>query len=167
MTKHYISVRLEKPGFHCWPEAPDRRAYLRQMHRHLFGVRVTIKVAHGERAVEFHDLRDWLWQWFTPAPSQSASVRNWSTWSCERMAHALLLRLRFHYDLDFANVEVSEDGEASGMVMYMKEEQAAKAEQKKEVLQKFSYDELSEELRKRLNAAAAQRLANESAEGGQ
>jgi hypothetical protein len=148
MTKHYITVRLEKPGFHCWPEAPDRRAYLRRMHRHLFKVTVTIQVSHGGRAVEFHDLRDWMWQWFTPAPSQSVSMSSWATWSCEQMAQALLERLHYHYNLDFINVEVSEDGEASGLVAYVREEEKQK-ESTADVFKRFTTDDLEAEIRRR------------------
>ena len=53
-----IFVRFEQVGFHCWPDAPSHRAYLRASHRHLFGIEVTTRVDHDERDIEFHDLRD-------------------------------------------------------------------------------------------------------------
>ena len=53
-----IRVRFSEPGFHCWPQAPERRAYLRNPHRHLFYVTVACIVSHDEREIEFHDLLD-------------------------------------------------------------------------------------------------------------
>jgi hypothetical protein len=57
-TATSITVRFTAPGFHQWPAAPQRRAYLRERHRHLFHVAVTIPVLHADREVEFHDLQD-------------------------------------------------------------------------------------------------------------
>jgi hypothetical protein len=47
-----IFVRFEQVGFHCWPDAPSHRAYLRASHRHLFGIEVTTHVDHDERDIE-------------------------------------------------------------------------------------------------------------------
>lgn len=46
-------VCLRRPGFHCWPEAPEQVDFLRVRHRHLFCFRVEYEVSHGEREVEF------------------------------------------------------------------------------------------------------------------
>jgi hypothetical protein len=98
-----ITIRFQTPGFHCWPDAPEHRSYLRALHRHLFHVEVTTPVEHEERQIEFHDLMDEAKQLFGQR-DQAAS--------CETMAHDLILALRErHGDRPF-KVSVFEDGEA-------------------------------------------------------
>lgn len=55
-----VTARHTVVGFHQWPGAPDRRAYLRELHRHEFAVAATVLVDHAERDTEFHDLADVL-----------------------------------------------------------------------------------------------------------
>lgn len=54
---HTITARTRVVGFHRWPDAPDHLSYLRELHRHEFGFAVEAAVGHGDRAVEFHELR--------------------------------------------------------------------------------------------------------------
>ena len=44
-------------GFHHWPTAPDKYAYLRHAHRHVFYVRVDAKVEDKDRAIEFIEFK--------------------------------------------------------------------------------------------------------------
>lgn len=101
-------------GFHRWPEAVNHRAYLRNLHRHIFEVRGEVSVDHTERQVEFHDLKDAL---------QAAIQRNFpnsvatETMSCETMAHIILEYLMGRWSqLDWYEVTVSEDGENGATV---------------------------------------------------
>ena len=48
-----IWVKFEVIGFHCYPDAPEQVAYLRERHRHKFGFTVSMPVTHNEREVEF------------------------------------------------------------------------------------------------------------------
>lgn len=52
-----VMVKERLVGFHCWPEAPEAVAYLRQPHRHLFTIIVAVNVTHDDRDVEFHMLQ--------------------------------------------------------------------------------------------------------------
>lgn len=52
-----VMVKERVVGFHCWPEAPEAVAYLRQPHRHLFAIIVAINVTHDDRDIEFHMLQ--------------------------------------------------------------------------------------------------------------
>ena len=101
-----IWVKFTVPGFHCWPDAPDHRAYLRNEHRHLFHVKVTTSVKHDDREIEFHDLLDAAKELFDTGDG---------TWSCERMASRLSAELAQQFGRSF-RVDVSEDGECGAAV---------------------------------------------------
>jgi hypothetical protein len=140
MKRRFIKVNFEVPGFHAWPSAPTHRSYLRKPHRHLFKVTVTIEVKHGDRAIEFHDLLDFCFKWFTsrcvalyPTPFEMNRVGQGEAMlsrSCETMAEILLDRLvesddegtpLFWPQARSASVEVSEDGECSGLVTWRRD----------------------------------------------
>jgi hypothetical protein len=44
---------LSRRWFHHWPDAPDAVAFLRNLHRHDFKIRIEDRVRHGDREVEF------------------------------------------------------------------------------------------------------------------
>lgn len=103
-------------GFHRWAGAPAERSYLRDRHRHLFGVRVEVRVDGDDRQVEFHDLLDELREVLVSLfdgyePGGSSEM---GTLSCEQIAHAVLNRMRAsHPDI---SVRVDEDGECGSEV---------------------------------------------------
>ena len=49
----YIYITTKFEGFHKYVNAPDEVAYLRNTHRHLFGVKVKIQVYSNDREIEF------------------------------------------------------------------------------------------------------------------
>lgn len=97
-------------GFHQWEQAPERRAYLRDLHRHLFHVRAAVDVNHEGREIEFHDLLAFL-----EAECRSLTVLG----SCETVATLLAERLADEYPGRRVSVEVSEDGENGATVDLM------------------------------------------------
>lgn len=100
-TEVFSEVRLI--GFHNWPGAHDERAYLRDRHRHVFHVTPVVRVSHGDRDVEFHDLRDVVTEWWNlTGPERGAQ-------SCEHMAADLVTHLT-DMGLAVTSVTVSEDG---------------------------------------------------------
>lgn len=105
-----IYVTFSRAGFHRWPAAPAGRAYLRDLHRHLFKVRVDTVVMHDEREIEFHDLLDRAESLFEDIVSGAPEGK-----SCETMARQLADALRIFYSRTFT-VEVSEDGECGAIV---------------------------------------------------
>jgi hypothetical protein len=107
-TKSVAVVRLQVPGFHCWPGATGDRAYLAQRHRHLFHVEVKIETFHGDRELEFHDLLDFCREHF---PGGELSGR-----SCEHMAEELLGAIAQKYPNRAVSVGVFEDGEVGAEV---------------------------------------------------
>jgi hypothetical protein len=101
-----IWVKFTRAGFHRWTDAPEPRAYLRDIHRHQFHVKVTTSVKHENREIEFHDLLDL---------AQAAFSTGDGTWSCERMATNLSNKLSKELNRS-VRVDVSEDGECGAAV---------------------------------------------------
>jgi hypothetical protein len=112
MSKALITVRFIEPGFHCWPGAQGKRAYLADRHRHLFHVSVTTEVDHDDREIEFHDLME-------EARSIYRNMGNgegeYGSMSCEAMARQLGQSLIYRYHRTF-EVSVFEDGEVGATV---------------------------------------------------
>lgn len=105
-------------GLHNWPKAPERRAYLRSLHRHMFEVAVSVEVTHSERDVEFHDLQDTIVRLFKSMGRQyhpATPLQSFGPRSCEALAGELLVMLiREGYAV--TGVSVSEDGENTAVV---------------------------------------------------
>jgi len=109
LMERTIVVRFQREGFHCWPDAPASRGYLRDKHRHLFHVEVTLEVGHNDREVELHDLKDWCERTFPEG--------DYGEWSCEDLAEDLLTKvLNFWGPWRWAQVSVLEDGENGAVV---------------------------------------------------
>lgn len=105
-TKLLIAVSTNFVGMHRWLNAPEDVKYLRDFHRHLFGVKVFVKVGHGDREVEFHTLKARV-DAFLDAHYRNRTFEL----SCEQIAEHLLN----HFGAEM--VEVSEDGENSGFAV--------------------------------------------------
>lgn len=56
-----IEASIVLTAQHHWPEAPLKRKYLRHPHVHEFQITAWVEVHHGDREIEFHDLRDRLY----------------------------------------------------------------------------------------------------------
>ena len=104
MARLTVASRVMLVGWHSWPSAPDHRAYLRSLHRHVFHLEAEVEVTDPDREVEFHDLaqtiRDW-WGWQEIMRDRG---------SCESMAVELAGKLASDYDV--IEVSVGEDGES-------------------------------------------------------
>lgn len=112
MIERFITVKFTAPGWHRWPAAPESRAYLREQHRHLFHVAVSMEVDHNERQVEFHDLLDVVRPAFGEGDFGAAS--------CETLASALIERLHGIYGRTRRiSVHVSEDDECGATVFWV------------------------------------------------
>lgn len=50
----FVMVQTQFPAIHCWPECPfEQVKFLQHPHRHIFYVRITVRVEHNDRDVEF------------------------------------------------------------------------------------------------------------------
>lgn len=111
-----ITSRFEVAGLHRWPLAPDRRAYLRDTHRHLFKVTVAVEVGQADREVEFHDLgeeSETVFRSFGVQYHEESTLVNFGANSCEMLAEALGREL-VGRGYPVMGVKVSEDGENDG-----------------------------------------------------
>lgn len=117
-----VKVKFGVPGFHAWPEAPTRRDYLRARHRHMFNFLVEVKVGHGDREVEFHDLKEEVRRCFPEGWTSGPAGVEFGSDSCETIAmkimHLLTVSWKIDYghDIHVAAVEVWEDGECGARV---------------------------------------------------
>lgn len=116
MYKSFIKIRTEFAGIHCYPDAPDEVAYLRQPHRHLFKVIAQIQVYSDDRELEFiivkKDLHNAL---------REEKLAFKQTASCEQMAEQIRAYLAKRWITNNECyrdiiVEVNEDGENGAVV---------------------------------------------------
>ena len=115
MNAAVLIIRFAVPGWHCWPRAPRARAYLGHRHRHLFHVEVRIAVPNDERAVEFHDLRDFAAGEFERMGSPVPGGVEFDDRSCETLARLLGSKVAAQYGRA-VDVAVLEDGEFGATV---------------------------------------------------
>jgi hypothetical protein len=108
MTTCSVFVTTQFEGFHCWPDAPDEVAFLRDRHRHIFHVRMEWPVMHDDREFEFILLKRNLDQCIAGLLFDREYTR---TWSCEQWARELIAM-----NPPASSCEVSEDGENGARV---------------------------------------------------
>lgn len=103
-----VFCTTEFEGFHSWDDAPDPVAFLRDRHRHVFHVELTVEVDHDDRDIEFIMLKRAL-EAFIEAELADKD------WSCEQFALAIVDWATHEYGQP-ARCEVSEDGENGARV---------------------------------------------------
>lgn len=114
MTKGtYVYCQTRFIGFHRWPSAPDEVKYLRDRHRHEFHVKVTVKVKHDDRDVEFITLRNAVDLMFCG----NGSEHELGSKSCEMIAEDIISFVEADGNYKIYSVEVSEDGENGAIVV--------------------------------------------------
>ncbi len=105
-----VTSKTTFEGVHCWPEAPDEVAFLRNPHRHIFHVEAHVVVQHNDRDVEFVMLKHKL------DKRLSVELDDNGVWqmgrkSCEDVAEMLMVSLISWYPNRAVAVSVFEDGE--------------------------------------------------------
>lgn len=121
-----IVCKFQIPGFHCWKEAPDRHAYLKYPHRHVFYFEVYIEVS-ANRQYEFISLKNELssliysTRWVDDEVSylydQSLSI-NFGNYSCEQIGSRLLKEIVSQLGISTVHkIVVLEDNE-NGAISY-------------------------------------------------
>lgn len=115
-----ITVRTAFQGIHCWPEAPDSVAFLRNPHRHVFNVEVSLYISES-REVEFFEFRNILDLKVIPRLGMPYHFENPTTdlgsMSCEYICkdlHSYLSEL----DFNVASITVREDEENSATLTF-------------------------------------------------
>lgn len=95
-------------GYHKWENAPKEVDFLKNLHRHLFKVKVFVEVSHNDRDVEFFILQKKL-------KAICLDFDKKMMGSCEMIAEDIKKTLIKEY-LKNVQVEVSEDGESGAIV---------------------------------------------------
>lgn len=111
ITQVWITSRFE--AFHKYPDAPNEVKFLRNSHRHVFHVQLSV-YTEKSREVEFFLLRKDLDRIVRPLNKQ-----NLDSLSCEGIAVLIATKLAFKYSL--ASITVSEDGENGATLSWPKE----------------------------------------------
>jgi hypothetical protein len=110
--KKYIKVKTDFVGFHRWKDAPDSTAFLRDYHRHIFYVGVSIEVSGSDRELEFFEVKNTLEEY------TKAFEGEYFDMSCEHIAERIYGFLIGVYGEDRKyTIEVSEDNESSGILV--------------------------------------------------
>lgn len=116
-----VTVRWATPGYHRWPEAADvlaSRAYLAATHRHLFHYEVSVRVAHNDRDVEFHELLAYARE---QAPWADVDL---GRMSCEDLAERVARSVMKRWPGRWCRVSVFEDGEVGATLTWEAEADA-------------------------------------------
>lgn len=112
-------VTTQFVGFHKWSIAPDDVAYLRDRHRHVFGVRVSVDVrADDDRVIEFHMLQTRVNTWVREYLQEGDQINGEKAdvGSCEQVCKYLMYRLHKSYGENInAAIEVNEDQECGAL----------------------------------------------------
>lgn len=112
--KKYIDVKTNFIGFHRWNNAPKSVSFLRNRHRHVFGIHAIIQVNESDRELEFFTVVNGIDN-FIKASCPSGDFGNMS---CEMIAEEILSYLKSIYGSREYKVRVSEDEENSGIVTF-------------------------------------------------
>ena len=108
----YVYCTTQFEWFHRWPDASSDVPFLRNLHRHMFHVRFTVKVKHKDRAVEFIGLKRNIDEFINRLrPRWPENL------SCEMIAQILIDELHKQSILQAYSCEVSEDGENGAIVV--------------------------------------------------
>lgn len=113
----FVVINAQIEGIHHWPEAFEEVSYLRYPHRHMFHIKMSVQVSHGNREVEIIRLKqrliatlktDWL--------STKLGLCDFGRMSCEDLGGYILSSFP-----EADTVEVLEDGENGAEVCRLEE----------------------------------------------
>ena len=109
-TRVFISLKVE--GLHCWPDCKIKEVnYLRNPHRHNFGITCWQEVNHDDRDIEFIQLTHTVVAYLKNRYADQYDVCNFGAMSCEMIAKELIR------EFGFDRVTVDEDGENGAEVL--------------------------------------------------
>lgn len=114
-----ITVTVPVHGIHCWKNAPDEVAYLRDTHRHVFYIRPTVVVMHDDRDVEFHMLQQKVSRFVRDSwpRTKGGTGHDFGEMSCEMLAREVGTYLQA-IKIQVKSVSVSEDDECFAEVCW-------------------------------------------------
>lgn len=109
-------------GVHCYPQAPKEVGYLRDPHRHTFGVRVEVEVRHDDREIEFIMMKHKV-ESFLRMHYGNRGYWLMNAMSCEMVATLVIDFLKKEYGENrYYRVTIDEDGENGSTVRWRKKD---------------------------------------------
>lgn len=116
MKRIFITVKNRFDDTHCYPNAPEEVAFLRNEHRHTFIIESMLEVFHEDRELEFYMVKDYI---DSIIPELKAMLKSKS---CENMCMFIIDKLQLRYNKHrYIEVSVSEDDMNKATVKIEKE----------------------------------------------
>jgi hypothetical protein len=122
--KSHIYVQTQVEGIHYWKNAPKDKIlnikFLKNPHRHMFHIKVTLQVFDDDREFEFLLMKRWLTLVGTTIFGEPFKLKPVAM-SCEMIAREILKKV-YHFLVESdssprcVSCEVSEDGENGALV---------------------------------------------------
>ena len=100
---NYIWVTTQFEGFHKYPQAPEGVEFLKDLHRHMFYLRVSIQVFLDDRDIEFILFKRYI--------NSLITKNNFDYKSCEMISNDLNEKITQKYPNRKIKIIVSEDNE--------------------------------------------------------
>ena len=101
---NYIWITTQFEGFHNYPDAPKEVEFLKNIHRHIFKIKIWIEVFHNDRDIEFIMFKHYIDELL-----KESSLLDMK--SCEMIANDLYENIEITYPNRKVKIEISEDGE--------------------------------------------------------
>ena len=120
--KNSIFITTSFEGIHAYYGAPQGVGFLREPHRHMFGVKVEMEVFEDDRDVEFILLKRDVNSFYRLKADPVVGVVNCLGKSCEMMAIDLYNYLIDKYPGRSIVITIDEDGENGATYRFMREE---------------------------------------------
>ena len=115
MIERFITVKFQKEGVHCYPEAAkdpnlktdgwDDVSFLANPHFHYFHFEISIEVFENNRDIEFIQFSRWLQRMYA-----SGDTLQMNNKSCEMLAEDLIHKITQRYPGRRIIAKISEDG---------------------------------------------------------
>ena len=116
-----LKIRFSIPGFHYWPNVPEKYKYLGSSHRHMFYWTIRIPI-DTYRQIEFIEMKDKIFSLICKEYKQKGiGLENhvdFTSMSCEEIAIATQKLVKKELNIECNTVEVSEDGENSAEIIW-------------------------------------------------
>ena len=113
LSKRWAKIYGQFEGIHSWPDAPVGEKYLRNPHRHMFGVVVHIEVLHDDRSVEYYNFKQYLNIVLISVQGAMDSHD-----SCEMLCNRIYYEIIKRYPHRDMKIEVNEDFQEGALYEY-------------------------------------------------
>jgi 6-pyruvoyl-tetrahydropterin synthase len=118
-----LTIKIDAIGCHCWPDAPEKYAYLANIHRHTFRIHVEFAVSDSSsREIEIIETKSRINTLLDACFGVKYNIDSCMYWldfggmSCEQIANWIVEKMKDQ--LQLKRVSVFEDNE-NGASIYV------------------------------------------------